>query len=135
MSEPTAIVPDKGIRAGYNGSGADIGAHLFVALEAAATIRGSIELPGAAGGAGYGVTMEPIIDTERGDVQVEGKAIVFAGGVIAVGADVQVDIDGMVLAAATGDIVVGVYLGIAAAADGDLIEIDLAGPAGARISA
>lgn len=132
MGEPTAIVPDKGIRAGYNGTGGDLAVAVFVALEAAATIKGSVELP-SAGGPVYGVTMVAIPDTERGDVQVEGRAKVTAGGVIAVGSSVQAATDGHAEAAATGDIVVGVYLGDAAAADGDLIEVELVGAAQGRI--
>jgi len=126
MGEPTAIVPDKEIRAGYNGTGVALAKNVFVALTAAATVKNEVELP-AAGGDVFGVTMVAIADTERGDVQIGGRAIVTAGGVIAVGANVQAAVDGHAEAAALGDVVVGKYVGTAAAADGDLIEVELAG--------
>lgn len=58
--------------------------------------------------------------------QFLGTAKVKAGGTIAVGAWVTSDTAGKAVATTTdGDIVIGRYIGRAAAADGDIIEVQL----------
>jgi hypothetical protein len=55
-----------------------------------------------------------------------GTAKVKAGGTIGVGAWVTTDANGKAVATTTdGDVVIGRYLGTAAAADGDLIKVQL----------
>lgn len=122
MAEPTSIVPDKGIRPGYNETGVTIAKNLFV-VETAGSAPDSIAL-GAAGARTKGVTMEEILDEERGDVQTEGQAIVTAGAAITRGAEVATLATGKARVAITGDIVAGVARS-AAAADGDLFEVEL----------
>lgn len=59
-------------------------------------------------------------------VRFLGTSKVKAGGVIAVGAWVTSDANGKAVATTTdGDIVIGRYIGTAAAADGDIIEVQL----------
>lgn len=122
VGEPTAIVPDKGIRAGHNDTGTDIGARLLVVNDNGGP--NSVVLSGA-GAACTGVTMAIIIDTERGNVQVEGVGICTAGAAIALGAEVMATATGKVITATTGNITVGRATVRAAAADADLIEIEL----------
>lgn len=123
--QPTAIVPDKGIRGGRNSSGSTIAANVFVQIVPAGTSDPTqVRLPNAAGDACYGVTMRAIDDGECGDIQTEGKAIVLAGaGGIAVGAKLAVTTAGAVVTAAAGNTIVGKC--VKAAAAGALGEIEL----------
>lgn len=59
-------------------------------------------------------------------VQLNGTAKVVAGGTISVGAWVTADSAGKAVATTTaGDVVIGKFLGTAAAASGDIIEVQL----------
>lgn len=133
MAEPTAVVPDKGIRPGLNSTGAALAKHIMVQLEAGGSTKDDVELTGA-GVAAYGATMEQIEIGSYGDVQIDGKAIATAGAAITVGVKVMVTAAGKVITATTGNITVGIAV-TAAGADLDLIEVELAGPAGGVVVA
>lgn len=122
--QTSVIVPDKGIRAAKNSSGADIATAVFVSIVAAGTEDPiEVELP-AAGAKIMGVTMNGIKDGENGDVQVEGRTRVLAGaGGIAVGQQVASTVAGAAVLAVSGDIVAGVC--VKAAAAGALGEVEL----------
>jgi hypothetical protein len=139
MPEPTAIVPDKGIRGCLNTLAADIPAGTLVVLTTGAgDAPYSIAVAGAGAGV-LGVTMENILGTDalapddvgphRGNVQVEGKAIVIAGAAVARGAQVASNATGRGITAVSTNITAGRAI-TPAAADGDLYEVELAGPGG-----
>lgn len=141
-AEPTAIVPDKGIRGCLNTETGTIAKGTLVVLTTGA---GDAPFSIATSGAGalvLGVTMEDIPGTttltgdpgpHRGNVQVEGKAIVIAGAAVARGVNVMSNATGRgitaVAAASPGNITAGQSI-TPAAADGDLYEVELAGPGG-----
>lgn len=63
---------------------------------------------------------------EMASYQFTGIAKVKAGGTIAIGAYVSSDANGKAVATTTnGHVVIGRYVGTAAAADGDIIEVQL----------
>jgi hypothetical protein len=129
MTEPTAIVPEKGIRPGFNDTGVTIATRLFVA--SVAGDPNEVALPGA-GARAHGVTMEAIKDQERGDVQIEGRAIVTASAAITKGANVASIATGRARLAVSNDVVAGVAQSDAGA-DGDFLEVELAGVGGGHI--
>ena len=133
MSEPRAIVPDKGIRPGLNATGVEIAKSVCVQLESSGEVD-TIALP-AAGGPIYGVTAEVIPVTSpntRGDVQVDGRAVVLVGaGGVTQGDALQATATGAVILAAAADIVIGVAL--TTAADTEFAEVELVGAAQGRI--
>jgi len=122
MAEPTSIVPDKGIRPGLNETGVTIGKSLMV-NRVAGNAPDSVALAGA-GGAALGLTMEAILDDERGDVQIEGQGIGTAGAAVARGALVMATATGKLITATATNISLG-RARSAAAADGDLFEVEL----------
>lgn len=143
MPEPTAIVPETGIRGCLNTGTANIPKGTLVVLTTGASDAPfSIAVAGA-GALVLGVTMETILGTDalapddvgphRGNVQVEGKAIVIAGAAVARGANIMSNATGRgitaVAAASPGNITLGQAI-TTAAADGDLYEVELAGPGG-----
>lgn len=143
MAEPRAIVPEKGIRPGYNGTGSDLAKYVAVAVTAAGQDDPTeIELP-AAGGKIYGVVVSSkvrvdvtpdvgIPNGEVGDIQVEGRVPMLVGtGGVAVGNAVAVDAAGAAVVAASGNIVIGEA--VTAAADTEFAEIELVGAAQSRI--
>ncbi len=141
MSEPTAIVPDKGIRAGANENAADIAKGTFVVLApAAGDLPNSID-PAGNGARVYGVTMEDILGTtaaavlglgvQRGNIQTEGRALVIAAGATTRGGPIGSDASGQAVNGATGDVVAGVGVTVGVATE--LMEVELAGPAGGAI--
>ncbi len=133
MPEPRAIVPEKGIRAGKNSSGADIAKAVFVQLVAAGTEDpNQIQLPAGAGQEVYGVTMNGIKNGQNGDVQTTGRARVLAGsGGLAVGQKVAATTAGAGVNAVTGNIVVGICA--VAAVAGQVAEVELVGAVQSRI--
>jgi len=141
-AEPTAIVPDKGIRPGVNENTADIPAGTFVVLAPGATdLKDSID-PAGNGARVYGVAMEDIIGTtaatalglgaQRGNIQVEGRALVIAAGATTRGGPIGSDASGQAVNAATGDVVAGVGSTVGVATE--LMEVELAGPGGGAIT-
>ena len=134
MSEPTAIVPDQATRGCLNDTGGTIPKGTIVALT-----TGANDTPYQIAVAGDGVSMlgvasTDILDTEFGNVQVVGKAIVLAGAAVTRGDAVASNASGRAIAAATGKITLGSSI-TTAAADGDLFEVELAGPGGGYIHA
>ena len=139
MAEPRAIVPEKGIRPGLNGTGADLAKYVAVQVDPAGQDDPpNIVLPGA-GEKIYGVVVASqvragvtpdvgIPDGQIGDVQVEGRVpmLVGAGGVT-IGDDLAVTAAGAVVTAATGNVVIGKALTTAAAAE--FAEVELVGAA------
>ena len=130
MTEPTAIVPDKGIRAGLSDGGAIV-TRLFVKAVAGPP-KDKVALAGA-GERVMGVTMEAIADGERGDIQVEGRAVVTSGAAVADGASVASDAAGKAVTAASGNITSGTARTAVGGADLP-IEIELHGPGGGVIA-
>lgn len=128
MGEPTAQIPPEGIRAGLNNTGSTILKQTLVKLVSSAIQR--IAKAGA-GQLVYGVTLQDIPDGGYGDIQTTGKAIVLAGGTIAIGGAVASDASGLAVAAAAADTTAGVAVTAGAAAG--QVEVELAGPAGGTI--
>ncbi len=137
MPEPRAIVPEKGIRPGLNGTGGAIAKHVAVTIDpAGGDDPPNIILPDA-GGKIYGVVVSSTVrvdvspdggipDTQIGDIQVEGVVPVLVGaGGVTIDDDLQVTTAGAVITAATGDIVIGKALATVAAAG--FVEVQLAG--------
>lgn len=79
--------------------------HRFVAVDATNTV----DAP-AAGARCVGVCLNGPAAGDAADVQLDGIAKVRAGGVIAAGAPVAAAIDGDAVAAATGNVVMGIAL-------------------------
>ena len=135
MAEPRAIVPEKGIRPGLNSTGSDIAKHVCVEL-AADGDPPTIALS-SAGASIYGVVVASqvrvnvspdvgIPDTEIGDIQVEGVAVVLAAGAIPVGSLVMVTAAGAVIVATATNTPVG--KAVSTGVDTELLEVELAGP-------
>jgi len=124
MPETSVIVPDKGIRAVKNLSGADIARAVFVSLVAAGQEDPyQVALP-AAGAKILGCTMNGIKNGQIGDVQVEGRTRVLAGaGGIAAGQEVAATTAGAAVAAVAGNVIAGVC--VRAAAAGQIGEVEL----------
>lgn len=133
MAEPTAIVPDKGIRGCLNAGGSTIGFGIGVVL-AAAGERLQVTAS-TAGAAVYGIVAETqgIAAGTWGDVQVEGIARGVAGAAVAKGAAVAANASGQFITATAGAIVVG-HAVTAAGAAAAVFEIELAGPGGGYVS-
>ncbi len=140
--DPTAIVPDKGIRPGVNENAADIDKGTLVVLApGAGDLPNSID-PAGNGARIYGVAMEDIIGTtaatvlglgvQRGNIQVEGKALVIAAGATTRGGPIGSDANGQAVNAAAGDVVAGVGVTVGVATE--LMEVELAGPGGGAIT-
>jgi hypothetical protein len=122
MSQPRRIVPDGGVRAGLNTSGATISANRIVKRH---TLTDAVTPTTAATDRPYGVTMSAVDANVTVDVQVEGKALVEAGAAVTKGAQVTSDAVGRGIATTTS---ANFYIGIAetaAAAAGDVIEVTL----------
>ncbi len=123
MPQPRAIVPDNGgIRPGLNATGSTIPKYRIVkkvntAVDAVAPATNGADVI-------YGVSMQPITDGFAGDVQVEGRAIVEAGGAIAIGAKITGGTGGKAAVAGAAANILGVAAS-PAAADGELIEVDI----------
>jgi hypothetical protein len=123
MAQPTTIVGAEDIRPGYNGTGSTIGKYL--AVQKAATTPDAISLA-AAGARIYGITMNDVLDTGRGDVQIAGQAIATAGAAVIVDAALMATGTAGKLITCTGGNQVVAYARSAAGADGDLFEVELA---------
>jgi hypothetical protein len=125
--QTSVIVPDKGIRAAKNSTGADIATAVLVSIVAAGTEDPTqIRLPTAAGVKIFGCVMaaQGIKDGQIGDIQVEGRTRVLAGaGGIAVGQEVSATTAGAAVAATTGHVIAGVC--VKAAAAGAYGEVEL----------
>lgn len=124
MSELTAIVPDKGIRGCYNGTGGTIAKGTLVALTTTANHKRYQIAKCGDGARALGVAMEDISNLTYGDVQVDGVAIALSGGAITRGLVVSSDTNGKVVTGASGDIVVGQAVTITSGGD-ELFELEL----------
>jgi hypothetical protein len=120
MAEPRAIDPK--IRTGYNASGSVISKGYIVKV-AGTTYQDQIALAAAATDALFGVAANDIATGGPGNVQVSGRALVYAGGTVAVGARVTTDSAGKGVAASAGNSVLGVAM--TAGASGSLFEVEL----------
>lgn len=129
MAQVRNIVDADDIRSGYNSTVATLAAARVVVLTASGDRE--IKLPAASTEDVVGVTMAAIAVSEWGDVQIRGVAPCTAAAAITVGDRLMMDTAGKVLTwtASTGvnAAVVGKAL-TAASADGDLVEVELAGP-------
>ena len=122
MPQARAIIPDQGgISAGLNTTGTTIPNHRIVRR---GPTTDSI-LPAVDGLDGYvGVTLAVILAGQAGDVQIERRAIVEAGGAIPIGSKIMGGTGGKAAVA----VATRYSLGIAnteALVDGDLIEVDI----------
>lgn len=123
MPQPRAIVPDNGgVRAGLNATGSTIAKHRIV--KKATTAVDAITPAVSGADVCYGVSMQQILNGYAGDVQVEGRAIVEAGAAITIGQRVTGGTGGKAAVAGAAVNTIGVAAS-AAAADGDLIEVDI----------
>jgi hypothetical protein len=122
MPQPRAIVPDQGgIRAGLNSTGTTIPVRRLVKRS---TTVDSIALAADGLGPYVGVTMAAILTGYAGDVQIAGRALVEAGAAVAIGALVMGGTSGKGITATAAKYAIGTA-NTAAAADGDIIEVDL----------
>ncbi len=126
MPQPRAIVPDKGIRPGFNVSGAEIPKGRFVTRSVPPSVRDEIEIPSGPTDVVYGATMHALPDGQRGDIQLEGRAVAEAGGAVSENTLVTTDSAGRAVTAVTGNIATG--LAVTDGGSGDEIEVELAGP-------
>jgi hypothetical protein len=129
MPQPRAIVPDQGgIRPGLNSTGTAIAKYRIVKKGVITTgVQAGVDsvAPAVDGAAlPYGVTMAAILDGFAGDVQIHGRAIVEASGVIALGAKVTGAAGGKAATAAAGNYIIG-EAASPSTADGQLFEVDL----------
>jgi hypothetical protein len=123
VPQPRAIVKDQGgIRAGLNATGSTIPKYRLVKKSTAAVDAVAPAVDAAA--PLYAVTMEAILDGKTGDCQVEGRAIVEASAAIAIGAKITAAAAGKAVTAGAAAYIIGVAAS-AAAANGDLIEVDI----------
>lgn len=123
MPQPRAIVPDQGgVRACLNNTGVTIAKYRLVKKATTAVDGVTPAVDGAA--PIYAATMAAIADGFAGDGQVAGRALVEAGGVITIGQNVTGGTGGKGAVASAGDYSIGPAAS-AAAADGDIIEVDL----------
>jgi histidinol phosphatase-like enzyme len=129
MAQARQIVFAENIRSGYNNTSATLAANRVVVVNNSGI--NEVELPGASTDDVHGVTMAAILDDEWGDVQIRGLAVCTAAAAITIGDRLMMDTAGKVLtwtaAGGTNAAVVGKAM-TAATADGDLIEVELAGP-------
>jgi hypothetical protein len=129
MGQPRQIIGPQDLRSGYNATGSSIGAALVVVLDNAGDRQ--IELPGAVTDDVYGVTLKAIANVTWGDVQIRGQAICTASAAITIGDRLMLTTAGKVAtwtaAGGSNAAVVGKAI-TAATTDGDLIEVELAGP-------
>lgn len=95
------------------------------------TTQDCIVLPAATTDGILGVVRNDIAPGAMGDVQIEGLAIVLAGGAISVGGEVMANTSGKGVAFSAGAGTNANLLGkanSAASVDGDYIEVELSGP-------
>lgn len=137
MAEPRAIVPEKGVRPVLNGTGSDFAKLIAVTIDS----TGGDDPPNAilpsAGEKIYGVLISSSVrvdvtpdiglaDGRIGDVQVEGRVPCLVGtGGVTIDDDLAVDAAGAVVAAASGNVVVGKCMVTAVATD--FTEVELSG--------
>lgn len=124
MPQARRIVPESGIRPGFNDDVAAIGKNRLVTYDAAAGAQG-VQLATTNIVPAAGVTMEAIQPNRSGDVQREGKGVAIAGtGGVAIGDNVTADASGRGIATVVaGDTIHGVA--ITAAAIDEEFEIEL----------
>ena len=129
MGQLRQIVDPEGLRSGYNNTGSTLAEAIVVVLNNAGDRE--VELPGAVTDDVYGVTLKAIADDTWGDIQIRGTAICTCSAAVAIGARLMMDTAGKVLtwsaSAGSNAAVVGKAL-TATSADGDLLEVELAGP-------
>lgn len=129
MPQARSIKGADDIRAKKNATGSTIAKARVVKLD---TDSEEILLPGATTDHLYGVTLAAIPNLAYGDIQTRGRAICTAAGALATrGILLMTDTAGKVVAwsaaGGTNAAVVGT-LETTAAADGDEVEVELAGP-------
>lgn len=124
MSQPRAIVPDSGVRAGFNAAVTAIGKGRLVTYDAANGTE-ACKLATAATDSSYGLTMEEIAPSRAGNVQKAGKGICIAGaGGVSPGANITSDAaGGGIITTTAGNQIFGVC--VSAAAAGLEFELDL----------
>lgn len=87
---------------------------------------GTVILSAAATDKHVGIVQNKPAIGAAANIQILGTAKVIAGGAISVGAWVTSDGSGQAVATTNaGDVIIGKYLGVAAAASGDIIEVQL----------
>jgi Uncharacterized conserved protein (DUF2190) len=131
MTELTRVVPDHAIRMVYNGTGGTLSQGTFVKLKAAPTYKGEIEAADGNDDPVYGVLMADVLNGARGDCQIFGIAKVLASTTVAVGVRVMPTTGAKSVTATAGHAVIGIAL--TAGATDTLHEVELSGPAGARM--
>ena len=145
MPEPRAVVTEKGIRPGFNGTGVTLLKNRAVVLTVAgADDPPEIEFPTDGGGI-YGIVFSGgvrvdietdefgIPDQTIGDVQIDGVAVMATAEDIPVGTEVSSNAVGEAQVAASGHRVIGVALIPSTFADDPFTEVELAGIGQGRI--
>jgi hypothetical protein len=131
MTELTRIVPDKGVRQVYNGTGGTLLVGTFVKLKAAPTYKNEIEQATASEDPVLGVLMADLPNLSYGDCQIDGRAIVMASAVIAVGVRVMPAAAGQSVTATATNACVGIA--VTAGDTSTLHEVELTGPGAAAM--
>ena len=123
MPEPRVVKSPEGLRGGLNESGTDIGAFLVVSWD---TTFEQVVLPAAQASPMAGVTTEVFTDGDgvRYTLQTEGMAKCTAGAAISIGDEVMPETTGKVNTRTGTKSIVGTAK-TAAAADGDIVEVEL----------
>ena len=124
MTELTRVVPDKGIRQVYNGTGGTLLQGTFVKLKTAPTYKNEIEAATGNTDAYYGVLTADLATASYGDCQIEGVALVLGGEAVAVGVRVMPGAAGAGFTCTAGNSVVGIAVTLGALAT--LFEVELA---------
>lgn len=125
MTEPRRIVPDGGIRAGYNTDAVVIPPCRIIKQDTVSTIPEAVLLSVDATHEPVGVSMESIAIGITGDVQKTGKAIVESGAAWNKGDRIGSDGSGRGIAiTATGSFQIGLAVDAAAGA-GEFHEVEL----------
>lgn len=123
--EPRRIVPDGGVRAGFNTDAVTIPNARLVRDDTSSSVPEATLLCVDATHRPKGVSMEPIAVGLTGDVQIAGKAILESGAAYNKGDEIGADSVGRGIAVtATGSFVIGRAVEAAAGA-GEFHEVEL----------
>ena len=123
MAEPRVIKPAEFLRSGYNGSGADISAYRILTGDGA-NGQDAVDVQATSAGTILGSSCEAIADGTWGTYQVGGLAKIEAGAAVAVDALIMPTTGGKGITRTGTNSIFGMAK-TAAAADGDIIEVEL----------
>jgi hypothetical protein len=129
MAEPTKIVPDKGTRSVFNGTGGTLAKGTLVILKTTGTVKGEIIASSATSDRYYGILTADVDDQEWGDCQIQGVTLALSGAAVTKGDLVMFGTGAKCITATTGLMSAGVARETTTAGD-VLFEVELHGPGG-----